>query len=696
VRKTSLSTQRKAGCAATGTMARGEQQQQRAQLSLQAFVAPHLLHTPRRCQPAAVPVREQVRWRTAVRRFSGEKPASDAETAEVARDVPKRELAQQNLELKERDEDLAYHARQVVKTVFVSVKNFLFQGPVIFVSGLVSGVVLLTAVLLVPESVISSEATRQKVTLFEMIMQDLSRNYVEPIDEEKLFETGMRAMLGSLDPYTQFENNIQAREMNMKTMGKYGGVGLGLAPDIREPTRLVVVSAFEGYSYDVGVRPGDFIEQVDAVDVSGMSTDVVTEMLRGSPGTSVELAVSREGHDGLLRFRLMRRYISLHDVPAASILDRNNGIGYVRLQSFAKDAAGELRNALVNLQREGDLTGLILDLRGNPGGLLNSAVEVSEALVPKGSLIVSTKGRDMEVMESYYSSRNPILPGSVRLAVLVNGQTASAAEIVAGAVQDLDLGVIVGSRTFGKGLIQNIQELPFRTALRYTVGRYFTPSGRCIQALDYSFGRGVYTATEKQDKDRLEFKTQNGRTVRDGGGIDVDVPIPSPSISELEAALADQGLYFYFANKYAASVNEQLPSSFTVSDKLYNDFVNFVDGSDFRFKSRLDVELNVLQNLMTAEGYVDAGNDVDGLRTTLSNEMRLDFVKHREEIRKRLEQAIRYRLQKDSVRLLAEAERDEQVQKALDLLKDRGHYTELLKPANVDAKLASAFSYEEP
>ncbi|KAJ8907034.1 hypothetical protein NDN08_003517 [Rhodosorus marinus] len=580
-------------------------------------------------------------------------------------------------------------ALSFLKSVGIAVTKFCTKGPVLFFSGLVSGLLLTGAILLVPDGAAVGESVREKVALFDIIFQDITSNYVEPVDEEKLFETGMQAMLSSLDPYTQFENNLQAREMNVKANGKYGGVGLGLAQDLRDPDRLVVMSAFEGYAFDEGVRPGDYIDRVNDVDVRGRNIEEVTNMLRGPPGTSVNLEVSRQGTSSGITFKLDRRFVSIRDVPVATIVDARDGIGYIKLQSFAKDAASELRRAIAKVSNETKLTGLVLDLRGNPGGLLNSAVEVAETLVPKDSLIVTTKGREVSDTETYTSSRQPALPENVKLAILVNGQTASAAEIVAGAVQDLDVGLVIGTKTFGKGLIQNIQSLPYRTALRYTVGRYYTPSGRCIQALNYSSDNGTLVAKERLDADRLEFRTLHGRSVKDGGGIDVDFVAPASQLSELEASLIEKGLFFYFANDYAANLHAPLPDNFVVTNTIYKDFVKFVDDSDFKYKSRVDLGLESLEKYLKEEGYSDGGH-MNQLRSTISAEMKLDFVRHGTEIRRRLEHSIRSRTQAESVRLVAEAKTDAQVLKAVELLKNNNLYTQLLQPADLDSKVASA------
>ena len=544
---------------------------------------------------------------------------------------------------------------------------------------------------------------REKVTLFDFILQDISTSYVDKVDVNRLFETGVNSMLSTLDPYTQFENNSQATEISVKTNGKYAGVGLVISlgdasetissTDKERP--IVVVSAFEGYAFDAGLRPGDVIEAVEGTPVRGASLPKVTDMLRGEPGTSVAVSVRREGMDRPLSFSLPRKTVQIRDVPLATLVGNPaDGIGYIRLQSFAKEAASEVREALKDLVLSAKslssdgvgLKGLVLDLRGNPGGLLNAAIEVSEVFVPKDSTIVSTKGRGMGPGPVYKASQDPLLPTNIPLAVLVNGQTASASEIVAGAIQDLDYGIIVGSRTFGKGLVQNIQELPFNTALKYTVGKYYTPSGRCIQALNYEQnldGDGPVEAKKVEESQRKEFPTRLGRVVRDGGGVEPDVEIQRhPSF--LELALQRQNMYFRFATKYGAQLGmESLPKDFVVTDSLYREFVNFVTNSKFKYESRFDEAFEELKTIFKDVGYEAAQTKVNDLQRMTETEMKADFVRHERDIRSQIESAIRYRFEPDSRRISAELRSDEQLAEAVRVLNDEDEYSRLLSPGKV-------------
>lgn len=563
-----------------------------------------------------------------------------------------------------------------------------------FVWGLVTGVAISAVVLFSLAGFGPRDSLlREKVALFDLILQDINSSYVDKVDINKLFETGVNSMLGTLDPYTQFENNAQAVEMSVKTNGRYAGVGLGISlgdAESGEKNRpIIVVSAFEGYAFDAGIRPGDVIEAVAGNPVDGNSLERVTDMLRGEPGTAVDLTVKREGSSQPLTFTLARKNVHIKDVPVSTFVGNpKDRIGYIRLQSFAKDAGAEVQEAVEKLMGSADsnmpgsgLRGLVLDLRGNPGGLLNAAIDVSEIFVPKGATIVSTKGRGLGSGPTFVSAKDPLLPPDVPLAVLVNGQTASASEIVAGAVQDLDTGVVVGSKTFGKGLVQNVQELPFKTALKYTVGKYYTPSGRCIQALNYeqSNGDGPVEITEVQENQRQEFKTRQGRSVRDGGGIEPDVEVQSrPTF--LELALHRQNMYFRFASKYGAELKlPSLPESFEVTDSIYRDFVKFVSASEFKYESKFDEAFSELDNMYSDVGYETARSKVGDLKRATQMDMKSDFVRHEKEIRVQIDSAIRYRFQPDSERIIAELRNDDQLAEALRVLKDPIEYQDLLR-----------------
>lgn len=531
------------------------------------------------------------------------------------------------------------------------------------------------------------EPLQQKVALFNIILEDIQRAYVEKVDVDKLFETGVNAMLGSLDPYTEFENHLEAQEMNVKAMGRYGGVGLVIAKDIRNKDETIVVSSFECYAFDAGLRPGDRLLQVDGQSVVGQDLESLTRLLRGDAGTKVNVRVCRPGIAEPFDVTLTRQVIRVADVPAYGFIgNREQGVGYIRLQSFSSNACTQVRNALIDLQKTGKLKSLVLDLRDNPGGLLSSAVDVAELFVPKGSTIVSIKGRLLQEKQ-YQSRKMPLLSPNIRLGVLVNSRTASAAEIVAGAIQDNDLGVVFGSQTFGKGLVQNVDQLPFQTALKYTVGKYYTPSGRCIQSSSYSLDHEKLKITTIDEKERKVFQTKNGRVVLDSGGIEPDIKWESTPIHEWRRLLHQQGLLFYFANNYAAKHPEGIDSNFYVDDVLYEEFKKYVKdqiaSGSFSIASRFEEPLTSLRNELDQQGYPETSKYLEKVSESLKLEMEHELDHYDSAVRHDLEDSIRARFQPDSKRIMASLLRDEDVLKTKQVLSDGLLYAKLLTPHNM-------------
>jgi len=548
-----------------------------------------------------------------------------------------------------------------------------FWAPMVASAAAVS--VLFVGVVAADESALLA-AVREKVTLFDYILEDISASYVEEVDLSKLFESGVNAMLSSLDPYTQFENVNQTRDLAMLTTGKYGGVGLVISPDVHDKSRIAVNDAFEDYAFKAGLRSGDFIVDVDGQPVKDLTVEQVTEKLRGPAGSKVTLTVLREGQKGKFRVTIERHEIQVRNVPAFGFIgEPDSGIAYIRLQSFGTEAGMEVRTALESMARQRPIKGFVFDLRGNPGGLLNSAVDVSELFVPRGSVVVTAKGRSMDYEPSYRSSRDPELQPSTPVAVLVNGSTASAAEIVSGAIQDYDLGVIVGTRTFGKGLIQNIETLPYNTSLKYTVGRYYTPSGRCIQDKTFKKGEAVLVA----DSERKAFKTRAGRTVLDGGGVAPDVEVEALKVTELENALVEQGMFFYFANDFAAKHPQIATSDLTITDETYDQFTSFVEKrGDFKFRTRFDDGISALKTALLKAGFDTASSEILDVQNAIQEELRTEFSKHRESIGSRLLDAILARYEPDSVRMMTTLKGDHQVEKALEVLQQPKVYKKLL------------------
>lgn len=457
-----------------------------------------------------------------------------------------------------------------------------------------------------------------------------------------------------------------------------------------------VVNAFEGYAFDYGMRVGDKLVAIDDHEITeDTSVEQVRNNLRGEPGTLVSISFEREGVKGVQTVTMPRQVVRIRDVKLATLVGNPaDGVGYIQLTGFASETGREVRQAILALQRaaedasggERSLQGLILDLRGNPGGLLTSAVDVASLLVPNGSDIVSAKGRGFPGI-LYRSRVDPVLDSNTKLAVLVNGNTASAAEIVSGAIQDLDVGVIVGGdRTFGKGLVQNVEELPFNSALKFTVAKYYTPSGRCIQGINYKEGSGKgedearYQASKVAEKDKQTYFTRLGRAVRDGGGIEVDYKVAAPKASALEVTLLRSGLLSDFAAEW--SKKHELTKDFSVDADTYKSFQNFVAekqrAGDVKLESLYGRPLSDLKSALKKSGYKGSEKMLENLQTSIIKDIQRDFDRYSKDIKEDISQTILSRYLPESMLIERGLQSDKQVQAAIKLVSNGKQFDKLL------------------
>ena len=519
-------------------------------------------------------------------------------------------------------------------------------------------------------------ALRKNFEIFGALYEQLVSDYVDPLDAERLMRTGIEAMLEDLDPYTNFFDEADNADIEIITRGRYGGVGLNVG--IRNG-RITVTSPIEGTSgYKQGVRAGDVIVEIAGQPTEGMSMDDVGSLMRGEPGTAVELVVEREGEPEPLRFLLTREQVTLKNVTYSGFVgdDTTGGVGYIKLERFAREAAPEVRRALQQLQQTGRLEGLVLDLRDNPGGLLDAAVDITQLSVPQGSVIVSPRGRAAQ-SEHVYRSKMPPLAPELPLVVLVNEYSASASEIVAGAVQDLDRGVVLGVPSFGKGLVQIVKPLPYNTSLKLTTSRYYTPSGRSIQAVDY--GRHDGNFAEIPDSLRRTFTTSAGRAVRDGNGIEPDVEVSPGEKSDLEQALERRAAFFFYANHYAAT-HPSLPPGFEVDDAVVADFQRWLDGQGFTYRTDAERSVETLAGDLEKIGYDEAGGEIAALRAAILRGKDDDFTRYADAIKGRLRAEIAARYLGETGQIVASFEHDAQLRRAVALLQDAGGYAGLLAP----------------
>jgi len=522
---------------------------------------------------------------------------------------------------------------------------------------------------------------RKNFRIFGAVYEELVTGYVKQVDPEHLMRVGIEAMLSELDPYTTFMDEADNTNIDIITEGRYGGVGLDVG---ERGGKITVVAPVEGASgYKQGIRAGDVITKIDDQPVASLSVKDVETLLRGEPGTTVDVVVEREGAPAPLTFTLTREEIDLENVTYEGLVGEASDVGYVKLERFTRDAAPELESALRSLTEKGDLKGMVLDLRGNPGGLLNAAVSVTELFVEKGAVVVSTEGRIPKANNTYRSDRNPLLP-NLPLVVLVDEYSASASEIVAGAVQDHDRGVVMGTTTYGKGLVQAIRSLPHNTSLKITTAQYRTPSGRSIQTLTPVAADDTSTAMMDKRADSTKMathQTTHGRTVRDGDGLRPDVRVTTDTAGALEEALKRSAAFFYYANHYAAS-RDTLSPNFSVSDAVYEDFRAWLKEEDIRYPTDAEHAIDKLEKRFKGNDYQAVKEEVDVLRKAVRTEKQEAFREHASALKRHLGREILARFVSESQQTAALLPHDQQVTAAVELLHDGPRYDTILTPGD--------------
>ncbi|WP_420455901.1 S41 family peptidase [Rubrivirga sp.] len=513
-------------------------------------------------------------------------------------------------------------------------------------------------------------AIRKSFGLYGAVYEILTSEYVDAIDAESLMRSGIGAMTGALDPYTVYYDEATAAASRLQQGGDVGGVGVVVA---ERGGRLVVVSVLDGSDAErQGLRPGDAVVTLGGQPATDLSAQRANALLRGEPGSSVPVEVTREGTADPLRFVLVRAGDPDTEVTYSGFLgDSAEGVGYVRLGRFMQDAAGQVARAAAALRAEGELRALVLDLRGNPGGLLDQAVALSGQFLPQGTLVTQTRGRAVGTDQTYRTQEAPTLP-DLPVAVLVDAVSASASEIVAGALQDHDRAVVVGETTFGKGLVQVIRPMPYGTALKLTVSRYTTPSGREIQRLTYAQGVEATEAGPGQ-----AFTTTGGRAVRSGVGIEPDVAVSLGEESELERALVRSAAFLRFANRFAAETPD-LPASFRVDDALFGRFRQFVEAEGVDYRTDAERTTDALAEDLDEAGYAGAQDALADLRQAVGREKDRDFDRHAERLRALLRQEILSRYVGQQAQTVAALSEDAAVAEARRLLLDPAAYARAL------------------
>jgi carboxyl-terminal processing protease len=512
----------------------------------------------------------------------------------------------------------------------------------------------------------------KNIDIFGRVYKEIVSNYVDEVDPERFMHEGIDGMLETLDPYTVYIGEKEGDEIDLITHGEYGGVGISIG--VRDGD-VIVIAPMEGYAAQKqGIRAGDRILEVGGMKVTGVNIDSVRSRVRGEPGTEVTMKIEREGEDHPLDFVLVREEIQVNNVSYAGIV--GNGIGYIRLDRFSRRAGDEVRDAIKDLRGQGMTRGLILDLRGNPGGLLEAAVDIVGNFVPKGKTVVSTRGRSDEDQRLYTVETDPLVP-NLSLAVLIDKNSASASEIVAGAIQDLDRGVIVGTRSFGKGLVQTIVPLSYNASLKITTARYYTPSGRSIQEIDYKHGNknGIFAITP--DSLRRAYKTDHGRIVLDAGGITPDSAVASEEVSALEQELLRAAMFFKFATTYVRQHPKR--EDFIPGESIVKEFEQYVQAQKFSYKDDAEKKLVEMKTLLEKERYDSTVViSLETIAGRIQREKVHAFSRHSKELRRELESEILSRYEGEKGRIKAGMPYDAQLQTAIGILKSSREYSRRL------------------
>lgn len=516
----------------------------------------------------------------------------------------------------------------------------------------------------------------KNLDIFYSLFRELTIYYVDDTDPSKLVKKAIDEMLSSLDPYTVYIPESRMEDYRLMTTGQYGGIGA----IIRKNDDYVIVVEPHEYSpaQKAGLRAGDIIVAVDNKSIKGKSTSDVSELLKGQPGTEVKLTIERYGHDEQITIPIKREIIKINEVPYYGML--NEEIGYIQLNQFTQNVSDDVKKALLEL-KEKDAKKIIIDLRGNPGGLLIEAVNICNLFIDKGQEIVSTKGK-IKQWDKTYKTMHDAVDSEIPLIILVNKSSASASEIVAGAIQDLDRGVILGERTFGKGLVQTTRDLSYNSKLKVTVAKYYIPSGRCIQALDYSHRNPDGSVGKIPDSLISEFNTKNGRLVYDGGGIEPDIKQEPPVISKITLSLLQKNLIFDYATVYASTHDTiRNVANFIISDEDYEDFLKFLEDKDFDYETNSESKLDDLIDIAKKEKYYSIATDqFEALKQKLAHDKNKDLQVFKDEIKEILSEEIisRYHYRKGRIENMLQ--HDPLIKEAVDLFQNIDNYNNILNP----------------
>ncbi len=514
----------------------------------------------------------------------------------------------------------------------------------------------------------------KNLDIFASLFKEVNAYYVDEVNPNKFMKDGIDAMLESLDPYTNYIPEDEIEDYRTHMTGQYGGIGAIIG---NRKEHAMILMPYEGFpAHKGGLMIGDEILAVDGIETKGKNTSEISKLLKGQAGTQVKITVKRYGVAEKFDVILTREKIKIENVPYYGMV--NDQTGYIKLSEFTNNASKDVKNALTDLKSKGAKK-IIFDLRDNPGGLLNEAINISNIFIPKDKQIVSTKGKTSEWNKVYYATSSPV-DVEIPIVVLTSSKSASASEIVSGVIQDYDRGVIVGQRSYGKGLVQATRPLSYNSQLKITTAKYYTPSGRCIQAIDYTHRNEDGSAGKIPDSLRTAFKTKNNRVVYDGGGITPDITVERKTFAPIIGSLYSKNLIFDYATQYvAAHKTIKSAKEYQFTDEEYNEFVKWLEGKDYDYTTKVEGTLDDLVKISKTEKYYDGIKDqIENLRKQVSHNKEKDLITFKEELKEIMEGEIisRYYLQKGIIE--ASFDDDEDIQAALKILNNPAEYNKIL------------------
>lgn len=546
---------------------------------------------------------------------------------------------------------------------------------------ILSTIIFVSATFLISAGDVDYFELTKNIDIFVSLFRELNIHYVDKIDPSTSIRKGIDAMLDDLDPYTEFYSEAETEDFRIQTTGKYGGIGSLI---LQRDDYVIIDEPHEGMpAHEAGLIPGDKILEIDGKSMKGKKSEDVSKLLKGSAGTKVKIAVSRfiaDGSEKKMSFEVVRREIKLKNVPYAGLI--SNSVGYIRLESFMENAGNDVREEFKKLKEKNpNMKGLILDLRGNPGGLLHEAVNISNIFIDQNNEIVSTKGKIAE-MQVTHRTQKRAEDTKMPIIVLTNGGSASASEIVAGSIQDLDRGVVIGGKTFGKGLVQNTKPLPYNTLVKITTAKYYIPSGRCIQAISYAEKNLDGSIKKIPDSLKMAFKTKNGRTVYDGGGIDPDIKTKKEFLAPITYHLMMKGLIGDFATEFVAKNPKPASANeFKLNDAEYEKFVAYSRTKKFDYESEVEKELKELYKHAEEDKMLsNIQSAYDVLKAKIEESKQKEFYNSKKDILELLESEIvrRYFYRKGLIE--HSFINDEDIKESLRLFNAPDEYSKLLLP----------------